>query len=167
MSGDRTADEKWSRYAQTVLEFYAAPPASVDLRRPVGGDERAALLRVGLAGEFAVLTAENPAGQHAEDASAPGEAARAEARNARRTRTLVAELDRLGVPYVRVDGVSPDGAYRERCVAALAPRGDAVALARDYAQLALFWFDGSRFWLLPADADKTPEPLPLDGRSRP
>jgi hypothetical protein len=44
------------------------------------------------------------------------------------------------------------------------PRDDAVALARELAQLALFWYDGKRFWLLPAEADDAPRTLP-DTRS--
>jgi hypothetical protein len=64
------------------------------------------------------------------------------------------------VPFVDVDGASPDGEYRERCVAAAMPRDEAARLAARFEQLALFWFDGTDFWLLPAEASEAPRRLP-------
>jgi hypothetical protein len=64
------------------------------------------------------------------------------------------------VPFVRVDGVAPDGSYRERCVALLVPAEEGVALARRFDQLALFTFDGEAFWLLPAEVGAPPKRLP-------
>jgi hypothetical protein len=115
---------------------------------------------MGLDLPFAILTAENPGGENADDEPAPAEAAREDARNERRTQTLEEDLDRRDIPWVRVDGVAPDGSYRERCVAAVMSRHDAADLARRFDQLALFWFDGSAFWLLPAEADEPPRRLP-------
>ena len=158
--GDADVDEKWSHYPETVLEFCVDPPARVDLRRPVDADARAELARLGLDAPFAVVTAENPEGDNAEDEGSERDARREEARNDHRTGGLLQELERRRVSFVRVDGVSPDGRYRERCVAARLTRPDAVALARDFAQLALFWFDGDRFWLMPAEVDREPRPVP-------
>jgi len=157
---DETSDEKLDQYPNTVLEFEGRPGARVDLRRPLDRASLEAIARLGLGGAFAVLTAENPHGENAEDEPSAEEARRQEARNERRTSALVRELTRRGAPFVYVDGVSPDGSYRERCVAVPMPRHDAVALARQFSQLAIFWYDGGRFWLLPAEADDEPRPLP-------
>jgi len=62
--------------------------------------------------------------------------------------------------FVRVDGVSPDGSHREHSVALLVDRDDAVHLAREFDQLAIFWYDGDEFWLYPALLDRTPLRLP-------
>ena len=153
-------DDKWEQYPNTVLEFYDDGRTRLDLRRAVGPAERAALERLGLDRPFAVFTAENPCGENAEDAPRPTEAAAREARNERRTSRLESDLTERGVPFVEVDGASPDGEYRERCVAAAMPRDEATRLAARFEQLALFWFDGKAFWLLPAEADQEPRRLP-------
>lgn len=156
------ADEqtKYRQYADTVLEFAGPPAARLDLRRALGADERAALASLGLDRPFAVLTAENPEGENAEDAGDPDAEAARRAANAGRTRTLVRRLEASGTFFARVDGMAPDGDYRERCVAVAAPLAEARRLALDERQLALFWFDGTRFWLIPAEADAAPRPLP-------
>jgi len=153
-------DAKYDAYTQTILEVHGAPDARIDLRRPIGPDDRAALASVGLDRPFGVLTAENPHGRNDEDAPTAAEAADRDAENDRRLAALVARLGEEHVPFVRVDGVAPDGGYRERCVAVLLPRDEAAALAERLDQLALFWFDGAAFWLLPAEADATPRRLP-------
>ena len=151
--------DKYHAYTQTILDLPGVPDGRIDLRRPIGAPERAALAHVGLDRPFAVFTAENPLGDNDEDAPSPDEEARREAENDGYLAALVAELGG-SVPFVRVDGVAPDGSYRERCVAVLLPREEAVALAGRYAQLALFWFDGEAFWLVPAEADEPPRRLP-------
>jgi hypothetical protein len=155
-----SGDAKYDAYAQTILEVHGAARARVDLRRPIGPAERAALASVGLDREFAVLTAENPHGRNEEDAATSAEADRRDAENDDRLAALVARLGEAGVPFVRVDGVAPDGGYRERCVAVLLPRPEAATLALRLGQLALFWFDGETFWLIPAEADAPPRRLP-------
>lgn len=161
---DRQVEEKWRAYPNTVLEFAGSPPLRLDLREPVTDDTRAALAALGLGAAFGVFTAENPAGENAEDAPTERAEERRERANDRRSCQLERELDARGVAYVPVDGVSPDGQYREHCIATLVARDDAVALARRYAQLALFWFDGEAFWLLPALADERATRLPIAGR---
>lgn len=158
-------DEKWGSYGDTVLEFPGPPRLRIDLRRPLDDAAREALRTMGLDGAFAVLTAENPAGQNPEDAPTGRAAGEREARNERRTSRLEQALDEAGVAFIPADGSAPDGSYRERCVAAVMPRREAVELARRLDQLALFWFDGRDFWLLPAEADAEPERLPRDSRA--
>jgi hypothetical protein len=42
-----------------------------------------------------------------------------------------------------------------------------MRLALAERQLALFWYDGTGFWLMPAEADGTPQRLPKRPRARP
>jgi hypothetical protein len=40
------------------------------------------------------------------------------------------------------------------------PRGEALELAKELEQVALFWFDGQRFWILGALVETDPVMLP-------
>ena len=160
MSDD--AREKLRDYASTLLEFAGPPPLRLDLRRPMTDGDRAALRALGVASAFAVLTAENPGGEHAEEEAAPPDAQREEARNQRRTARLLDHLGRIGAPALRVDSVAATGGFRERCVATPATQAERVELARRFDQVALFWYDGGQFWLLPATVDAKPRVLPDD-----
>lgn len=151
---------KWDAYAETILEFRGPPVVSVDLRNELASPTRRALRTIVGADSFAVFTAENPAGRNVEDASSRDEEERREVRNERRRDELERELTSLGISFVAVDGVAAAGDYRERCAAAAMSREDAVAFARRFGQLALFWFDGDRFWVVPGTARQEPRPLP-------
>jgi hypothetical protein len=154
-----TERERYAQYPNTVLEFETPHGLRIDLRQPLDGAAREALDALSL-GSFGVFTAENPAGEHVEDEDdAASERARERA-NDRRMRVLIERLADEGVAFVRVDGVAPDGNYREHCVALAVELDDAVALAAQYEQLALFWYDGEAFWLLPAEAEQEPKRLP-------
>ena len=154
------ADEKWNAYPETVLEFQVPGTPRIDLRKQVGEGDREVLRRSGLSGEFAVLTAENPCGENAEDEPTYADEAAQKRENARRRSRVEAELKAAGLRYVRVDGVAPDGEYREHGVAVEMPREDAVALGKRLRQLAIFWFDGQDFWLDGAVLDRPSERLP-------
>jgi hypothetical protein len=154
------ADEKWDAYPKTVLELQVPGAPRIDLRKPIGDDDRALLRRIGLAGEFAVLTAENPCGENAEDEPTDTDEAAKTRENASRRSRLERELEAARSRFVRVDGVAPDGEYREHGVAVEMPRPDAVALAKRLRQLAIFWFDGRDFWLVGAVEERPPERLP-------
>jgi hypothetical protein len=158
-----TTDEKWDAYHGTVLEFAAdeRPCLRIDLRHP---DTRALADRLAalhLAPPVAIMTAENPQGANAEDAPTERQEARQAARNDDRHEALLAELREAGMPFARVDGVAPDGEYRERCVALPLGRDEGRALARRLGQLAFFWFDGRQVWLEPGLADHAREVLPV------
>ena len=155
-----TPDEKYDQYPNTILELCEPADGRIDLRRPLGDAERKMLADAGLDVPFGVFTAENPCGDNVEDQDTPRDEAERAMRNDHRTSILEEHLRQSGRRYVRVDGVSPDGAYREQCVALIASRSEAVALAKQYEQLALFWFDGERFWLVPAEVAERPRPLP-------
>ena len=40
------------------------------------------------------------------------------------------------------------------------PQADAIALGRQLQQVAIFWFDGERFWILGAYVEADPLMLP-------
>lgn len=147
-------DAAWSQYPSTRLEFFreaddATPALVVDLRQPVSDDARAALAELGLADAFAVVTAAAPGGADQHDAF--DHARQVELEEAARHASSVVR---------RVDGVSPDGAHRERSVAVALPKDDAVALGRRFQQSAIFWYDGRDFWLLGAVVAAAPRRLP-------
>ena len=158
--GPGVADEKWNAYPETVLEFQVPGAPRIDLRKRVEDGDREVLRRIGLPGEFAVLTAENPCGENAEDEPTYADEAAQKRENEGRRRGLEAELEAAGSRFVRVDGVAPDGEYREHGVAVEMPRDDAVALGKRLRQLAIFWFDGTDFWLDGAVLDRPSERLP-------
>jgi hypothetical protein len=157
---EKLIDEKWARYPQTVLEFAPPDRLRIDLRQPLGAPERAILKTLGLDRPFAVITAENPMGQNAEDKPTAEQEAATERRNAARRAELEAELKKSGAEFQPCDGVAADGDYREHGVAVHLPRDQAVMLARRFGQLAIFWFDGRAFSLVGAVARKPSEKLP-------
>ena len=152
--------EKLAIYPNTVLEIVDGP--KIDLRKPLRAADRKALARIGLAHPFAVITAENPCGEHVDDADTMRGEVKGKTRNAMRVRLFEHQLADRHLEFRIVDGVSPDGSYRERGCAVVMPRADAVALARELDQLAIFWYDGERFWLVPVAIDGDPQPLPSD-----
>ena len=85
---DKTADDKWAQYPCTILEFAPPDRLRIDLRRPLGAPERATLAALGLDRPFAVLTAENPMGENAEDEPTETQEAATERRNAARRRCV-------------------------------------------------------------------------------
>ena len=142
-------DPDWHRYPDTVLHFRTDPPVRVDLREPVGREAMAALGSIRLSGPFAVLTAHDPRGRN-EDVEV----------NERRAAMLDERLRAVGARFVHVDACSPDGSHCEDSVAALIEREQATMLAREFEQVAIFWFDGEKFWIVGALAGGDPVMLP-------
>lgn len=134
-------------YANTVLEFEGL--GTLDLREPVGPRERALLAGAGLHGNFAVLSAFPAFG-----------AERDESRAALLTHRLRALIGLHGVPAIVLLARSPDGLHHEPSFAASLDEPTALAIARFFAQDALFWFDGGRFSIRWTGARPT-TPLPL------
>lgn len=137
--------------AGAILELGPGNGLRVDLRRTVSPEARAGLHALGLTGPFAIVTPCNPRGEPVGDAA-----------NAARWEGLRRELLAEAIPAIPADGVSPDGTHREPGFAVPLGRGAAVALAIRWDQLALYWFDGEAFWVLPALASHPPLRLPAD-----
>ena len=141
----------------TILSFEGGP--RLDLRRPLSTADRRALAALELGPAFAVFTAENPAGAEGA-ARSPDELIDRQRADARRILRLEEHLAREGIPFRRARSSGADGGPVERCVALGASRGEAQRLAGDRDRVALFWYDGERFWLCPARVDEAPRPLP-------
>ena len=142
-------DERWDRYPETVLIFAGEPEVMIDLREEVPPATRKALAAMGLGEPFSVLTAFNPRGV---DIGAEA--------NARRLEELERELNSSGDEFVRMDACSPDKSHCECSLAMKGPRERALDIARRWEQIAIFWWDGSRFWIYGAISDAEPRRLP-------
>ena len=142
-------DPDWPRYPETVLTFETNPKLEIDLRQSLSESALTGLKRIGLADPFAVLTAFDPRG-----ADLPCE------ENEKRMRDLNDRLKRSGYKFVEVDACSPDRAHCERSVAVVMPQAEAIALGAQLQQVAIFWFDGERFWIIGAFVDSDPLMLP-------
>jgi hypothetical protein len=142
-------DPDWPRYPETVLEFVTAPAVEIDLREIPSEDKIAALKAAGLDQPFAIMTAFDPRG---EDLS--------QAANEKRKQELDERLQSSGYKFTHVDACSPDGSHCECSVAVVMPQERAIDLAREMGQVAIFWFDGKRFWILGALVETDPLMLP-------
>ena len=69
--------------------------------------------------------------------------------NAALAASLQEETAELGVARVCVDACSPDRAHCERSVAIALDEASLIDIAYRYEQLAIFWFDGKAFWIVP------------------
>lgn len=158
MSGkDALPDPSWKQYPCTVLEIHTPPTpgtagatvVEADLRTPLDASVAGRLRRLGLGQSWAVVTAYNPRGRHRDAvANAAGHA------------RLERAVRNLGVAFVRADGRSPDASHREVGLALALSQSDAVALAARFGQSAIFWFDGTAFWLMPVEGSADSVRLP-------
>ena len=146
----KPVDERWSSYPETVLYFEGETPVMVDLRVDVSSAARNGLRALGLDQQFAVLTAFNPRGV---DIS--------EEENQQRMAQLEAELASVGESFVQIDACSPDKSHCECSFAINVSRERAIDIAKRYEQVAIFWFDGSSFWLYGAIDPIEPLKLPV------
>ncbi|HWL39591.1 MAG TPA: DUF3293 domain-containing protein [Gemmatimonadaceae bacterium] len=142
-------DPDWPRYAETVLIFSTVPPLEIDLRAVVTAEAALALAAAGLEAPFAVITAFDPRGENL----SAGE-------NRHRQRRLESRITENGYEFTTVDCCSPDRSHCECSVAVTMPRDEALALARELEQVAIFWFDGRSFWIMGAILETDPLMLP-------
>lgn len=140
--------DPWCHYPETILRFPLLARA-VDVRRELTEEDRTFLRGLFPRGRFAIVTPANPRGD---------ELTRAE--NERRLARFAAELDLLHIPHLRADGSSPDGAHVEPGYAVPLKLLAAVRLAHHWEQMGVFWFDGARVWIVPADHSHEALPLP-------
>jgi len=142
-------DPDWPRYPETVLTFSTHPPLEIDLRENLSDSALAQLRAAGLGEPFAIITAFDPEGRNL-----------SAAQNERRKQELDRRLASAGYRLVQVDCCSPDRAHCECSVAVTMPQQKALDLARELRQVAIFWFDGKRFWILGALIESDPLMLP-------
>lgn len=81
--------------------------------------------------------------------------------NAVRAARLQEETAGLGVARVSIDACSPDRAHCERSMAIALDERSLIDIARRYQQLAIFWFDGEAFWIVPAHSGNARVRLPV------
>jgi hypothetical protein len=142
-------DPDWPRYPETILSFSTEPVVEIDLREIPSEGALAQLRAAGFGQPFAVLTAFDPRGQNLSAAE-----------NEKRRSELDERLRAEGYKFVHVDACSPDRSHCECSVAVLMPQDKAVELALELEQVAIFWFDGKRFWILGVSAESDPLMLP-------
>ena len=144
----------WGRYPDTILKFPSVG-VDIDLRQPISPRSLLVLAVGGLAKPFAVVTACNPMGGSLDDGA-----------NQRLSAVLTAQVqDRF--PGARpVHGTSPDGSHVEPGWAIPAPLEEARSLAARFFQTAIFWFDGTRFSIVPVHTAGPPLTLPVEEPDR-
>jgi len=142
-------DPDWPRYPETILSFSTKPVVEIDLREIPSERAITNLRAAGFGQPFAVLTAFDPHGRNLSPAE-----------NEKRRRDLDQRLTAEGYRFAPVDACSPDHAHCECSVAVLMPQEKAIGLARELEQVAIFWFDGKRFWILAAIVAADPLVLP-------
>jgi hypothetical protein len=142
-------DPDWPKYPETVAIFSTQPPLEIDLRAIPSAAALAALNAAGLGKPFAIMTAFDPRGENLP----AGE-------NERLAHDLERRLVENGHRFTRVDCCSPDRSHCERSVAVVMPQQEAIDLARELEQVAIFWFDGQRFWIVGATMETDPLMLP-------
>jgi hypothetical protein len=142
-------DPDWPRYPETVLSFATTPAVEIDLRKVPSEDAIADLKAAGLGQPFAIVTAFDPRGENLSATE-----------NKKRKHELDERLRSSGYRFAHVDCCSPDRSHCECSVAVVMPQERAIDLARELEQVAIFWFDGGRFWILGALAESDPLMLP-------
>jgi hypothetical protein len=142
-------DPDWPRYPETVLTFATRPPVEIDLRKLPSDSALAQLRAAGFEKPFAIITAFDPEGRNLSAAE-----------NEQRKRELDRRLSSAGYQFVHVDSCSADRSHCECSAAVTMPQQKALDLARELRQVAIFWFDGKRFWILGVLAETDPLMLP-------
>lgn len=142
-------DPDWPKYPETVLTFSTTPPLEIDLHAVPSPEALSRLASAGLGEPFVIMTAFDPRGENLPAAE-----------NDRRQRDLESRLSKSGYSFTSVDCCSPDRSHCERSVAVQMPQKEAVDLARELEQVAIFWFDGRQFWIIGAMVETDPLMLP-------
>lgn len=142
-------DPDWPRYPETLLTFATRPPVEIDLRRNPTDSALAQLREAGFGEPFAIITAFDPEGRNLSAAE-----------NKRRKQELDRRLTSMGYRFLEVDCRSPARSHCECSIAVTMPQQMALHLACELRQIAIFWFDGKRFWILGALVEADPLMLP-------
>lgn len=142
-------DPDWPRYPETILTFSTDPAVEIDLRTIPSSEALDGLRTAGLGNPFAIMTAFDPRGQNL-----------SREENKQRRQELDRRLGASGYRFTHVDCCSPDRSHCECSVAVVMPQEEALDLARELEQVAIFWFDGEKFWIVGAIVETDPLMLP-------
>jgi hypothetical protein len=142
-------DPDWPRYPETILRFETGPPIEIDLREIPSQLALNQLKGAGFGKPFAIMTAFDPKGRDLSGTE-----------NEERRRALEERLAARGYGFARVEACSPDRSHCESSVAVAMSQQEAIDLAKEMEQVALFWFDGTRFWILGGIVETDPLMLP-------
>ncbi len=148
MPGSEPPD--WGDFPNTILHFLGPSAPRIDLRVPVSPESVRALTDLGLGPTFGILTAQNRMG-----VSQP------RADNTKLATKLHRDVETKRVPFALVDACSPDHSHCEQSIAVTMQVSEVIELARKYDQLAIFWFDGHAFWIVPARSCQARLRLPI------
>jgi hypothetical protein len=140
-------------FTETVLYFDAPGQPIIDLRAPVTTREKIVLAHLGLDQPFGICTAANPG------------YLRPPVANVEASVLLEWELTALDAHCVAVAACSPDRMHCERSFAVILPCVTLLEVAQRYDQLAIFWFDGEMFWIIPTDPSNQKIALPPNNGS--
>lgn len=80
--------------------------------------------------------------------------------NERLSARLRERARKIDAVQVDVDACGADNSHCESSIAIAIDMQSAIRLAGDYRQLAIFWFDGQCFWILPVRSGKAKLKLP-------
>jgi len=84
--------------------------------------------------------------------------------NAESSSNLLRRVKGTGCFLAPARGESPDGVHQEPGAVCALELDDAIALACELGQSALFWFDGDTLWLVGALVEAAPLALPVRRR---
>lgn len=137
----------WPHYREAVLHFgdpvvWSVPASQLAREAP------RRLPAVGLFAPFAIVTAFHPYPRRLADAE-----------NLARHDALRQAIESLGALFVPCAGSSADGSHREEGFAIACPRGTALALAAEFGQAAIYWWDGTSLWIDPVQGGPDRERL--------
>jgi len=125
------------------------PEFVVDLRKEIDLATRTLLRQIGFERPFGIVTAHNPMG-----VAQPADV------NARLAASLQIDVAKLQATHRHLDACSPDRSHCEQSIAIVLELQSLIVLACRYNQLAIFWFDGDVFWIVPARSSNARLRLP-------
>lgn len=65
----------------------------------------------------------------------------------------------IGAVQAEVDACGVAASHCERSIAIAIDLQSVIRIADEFRQLAIFWFDGSAFWIIPVRSDKAKQKL--------
>jgi len=149
-------DHLLQQYAKTLLAFTkwekgGVSKCTVDVSLLVGPTQARWLRELGLTRPFAVITACNP------DGVVTSESTNDTAHEALRDMLNLAAVD----TSVACMSCSPDLSHTELGLAVMMERDAVIEVGRHFRQLAIFWYEGEQFSIVPLKQGSAVVPLPM------